>query len=113
VDSLSHLPEWYERYYGSVQTNLGLSDLIDLIPVVLKMPEAGIHNFQIGWDQVSFWQTPENRASVLLPQRESMLPIIQTSIDVLLPPQPTSPFLEKRIAELTATGTPFNTLETP
>lgn len=113
LDSLRHLPEWYERYHGSVQSNLGLGDLIDLIPVVLKMPEAGIHNFQIGWDQVSFWQTPENQASVLLPKRENMLPVIQTSINVLLPPPPTSPLLETRIVELTATVTPINSLELP
>lgn len=106
IDALRHLPEWYDRYSDTVQTNWSIADLILLIPVAFKLQDAALYNFQIGWNETTSWQVPDNGASVLLPRRERLLPVIQAAIDALQTPLPTSALLETRIAELTATITP-------
>jgi LCP family protein required for cell wall assembly len=109
LDGLRQLPEWYDRYEGSIESNLWLYDLIELIPVALKFQDAGLQTYQIGWDQVTPWQDPESGAMVLLPKREEVSYVIQQAVNAVQVPIPTSPALETRIAILTATVTPLPT----
>lgn len=85
LDGLSRLPEWYERYGGAIETDLTLEDLLMLAPAAWKARAAGIHNFQVGWNEISAWQVPENGAFVFLPQPEKVRALLQQAVDVLAP----------------------------
>lgn len=112
LDSLRHLPEWYARYSGTVRTDLSLADLMTYIPLVLRIHGGSVHHFQISWDQVTSWKTPDTGSSVLLPRRDQIARLLQQAVEAILPVVPTSPALEAQIAALTASPTPAQ-LETP
>ena len=112
LEGIRRLPEWFARYSSTVQTDLSFGDLIARVPMAVRLYEGGaVHQFQIGWDEVSDWHTPENNAWVLLPKRERILPLLQQAVDVLAAPAPTQPGLETRVAELLSTPTETATPE--
>ena len=110
LDTIPRLPEWYSRYSHSVRTDISLADLISFVPFALRLYDGGeLHQYQIGFAEVTSWRVPENNAAVLLPDREKIHRLLQQAVDVLIPAVPTSPALETRIAELTASPTPTET----
>jgi LCP family protein required for cell wall assembly len=87
LDNIPRLPEWYRRYSNTVQTDLTPADLLSLVPFAVRHYQGGsLHHFQISWEDVTGWRVPETNASVLLPNREKILPKIQQAVDLLVPP---------------------------
>lgn len=83
LDSLSRLPEWYGKYAGTVHSDLGLADLLSFIPLAVQAQNGNVHHYQISWKEVTAWQVPSSGASVLLPDRDKILPILQQAAGVL------------------------------
>lgn len=104
-ESLRDLPGWYERYRETVDTDLTLEDLLAFIPFVLKLPDSGLHKYQIGWEQVEPWQVPESGAQVFLPKNEEIRTLLLRAVAGLDASVPDSPALQARIGALTATAT--------
>jgi LCP family protein required for cell wall assembly len=103
LDGILHLPEWYNRYQGSVQTDLSLEDLISLAPFGFRLQDGAVYHYQIAAEQVESYHVPASGAAVLLPRRDVILPLIQTAVDQVSVPIPTSPAFQERLADLTST----------
>jgi LCP family protein required for cell wall assembly len=91
LDVIPQLPKWYDTYSQSIQTDLSLLDLLSYVPFVLKIKEHDqVYHFQIDLEDVFPWVIPETGASVLLPDRDKILPLVQSAVDVLTQPPPGS-----------------------
>ena len=107
LENLYKLPDWYASYNQSIQSDLGLLDLLGYLPFALHLQDGdSIHQFQIDWDDVIQWHIPETGAWVLLPNKYKIAPIMQRAVDALSQPVPTSEAMVTRIAILTTTPTP-------
>jgi LCP family protein required for cell wall assembly len=112
LENMLDLPDWYARYSGSMKSDFGLLDLIDYLPFALHLQDVnGIHNFQIGMDDVEPVRLPESGASVLLPDQNRIESILQEAVDILAISKPTSENLPTRLFWLTATPTETPTPE--
>lgn len=67
LDAILQAPELYKVYKTYVQTDIGLSDVLPLLPLASKIYENGdIRNYVIGYEHVYDWMTPQG-AQVLVP----------------------------------------------
>jgi LCP family protein required for cell wall assembly len=108
--TLMRLPELYDKYGTSLQANLGLSDLEGLIPLALKLGDAGrIHYYSLGMTEYTPWELPETQGIVLLPVREQIRAILQDAVAFVMAPMPLSDRVSTLEAELTISPTPTNT----
>lgn len=113
LENLFKLPDWYASYNQSIQSDLGLLDLLGYLPFALHLQDGdSIHQFQIEWDDVIQWHIPETGAWVLLPNKYKIAPIMQYAADALSLLVPTSEALMTRIAILTTTPT-LSVMPTP
>lgn len=114
--NLVRLPELYETYQGSVQSNFSLDDLLQYTTLALKLGDPGrLGFFSFGEEEFSPWQLPgEIEATVLLPNRPAVRSRVQDAIDFILIPEPMSEVVETLKYELavspTATVTPTVTI---
>ena len=108
MENLYKLPDWYASYNQSIQSDLGLLDLLGYLPFALHLQDGdSIHQFQINWDDVIQQSIPETGAWVLLPNKYKIAPIMQRGLDALSQPVPISEAMVTRIAKLTTTPTPI------
>lgn len=106
LENFLRLPQWYSSYGDSIQSDLGLLDLIKYVPFALHLNDGNNFNFyQIGWDDVTPWNMPETGASVLLGKQSNINSILQQAVGTLAQPLPTSASLATQIMWLTATPT--------
>lgn len=66
TDTISRIPQLYSDFSASIQTDLGLGDLLQLSPLALSLTNADIRSYYIAGDLVTPWITPGG-AYVLLP----------------------------------------------
>jgi len=82
LENITRLPELYDIYKDMVTTDMGLGDLLPLIPLVLKLTDGGnINRYFIGPKQVSDWITPGG-AMVLVPDMNAVRKIIRKSQNI-------------------------------
>ena len=106
LENFLRLPQWYGSYGDSIQSDLGLLDLLKYVPFALHLNDGNNLNFyQIGWDDVTPLNMPETGASVLLGKQSNINSILQQAVGTLALPQPTSASLATQIMWLTATPT--------
>ncbi|HEX2697526.1 MAG TPA: LCP family protein, partial [Anaerolineales bacterium] len=67
TDTLSRIPQLYNDLSGTINTDLGLSDLLKLALYAPKLTSANIRSYYIRPPYVTSWTTPAG-AAVLLPQ---------------------------------------------
>ena len=85
--NLERFPEFYDRYDETVQTNLALEDMLENIPLLLRLREEGrIAYYSLGWEDVLPWQVPTSGASVLLPQPGRIDAILSKALNFMLSP---------------------------
>lgn len=78
-ENIGHLPELYDIYDEMVTTDLGLGDILPMVPVVAKFVGGkNIVSYYIGPNQVSDWITPGG-AMVLLPNYDLIRKTIRKS----------------------------------
>lgn len=81
LDAISRLPDLYNTYKSSVETNLSIDDILPLLPVasqILNNPNR-IQRFTIGPGLVCPYWTPDG-AAVLLPDYGAIYLIIQDAL---------------------------------
>ena len=107
--NLVHLPAWYAKYKNSYRSNLDFVDFVRFIPLALNFGDQSRIQFdQIGWEDVSPWRTSIG-ASVLLPNREAVVWILDNAMRFVLAPAPYSDLVNTLEAQLTASPIPTDT----
>ena len=71
TDTLSRIPELYNNFRSTVETDLGLGDILQLAVYAPKMTNADIRSYYIRPPYVSSWIT-ESGAYVLLPNEAAL-----------------------------------------
>ncbi len=67
LDAILQAPDMYNIYKSYVETDIGLTDIVPLLPLATKVYGSGdIRSYVIGYNQVYDWITPQG-AQVLLP----------------------------------------------
>lgn len=79
LENLVRIKEIYDIYDDAITTDIGLGDLLPLLPTAVKlMNRDNIRQYYIGPRQVYNWITPEG-AMVLLPDAEAVRKVIRKS----------------------------------
>lgn len=81
LDAISRVPELYNLYLSSVETDLGLTDIVPLIPVasqILSDP-ARLRRYAISQELASPYVLPDSGANVLIPNYELIENVILDS----------------------------------
>lgn len=71
LQMLTKVPELYSQYVEIVDTDLGLGDLLQFVPMAAQLDRARIKSRFIGREHVFAWTTPQG-AAVLLPNRDTI-----------------------------------------
>jgi LCP family protein required for cell wall assembly len=82
LNMLTKVPQLYAQESKIVDTDLGLGDLLQFVPMAANLQNARIKSRFIGRDQVTAWVTPGG-ADVLLPNRDA---IAALTAEAFLPP---------------------------
>lgn len=106
--NLVRLPDLYSSYHGSVQSNLSLTELTELIPFALRLGDAShLGLFQVSGDALKVWQIPDGlKPSVFLLNSAAVLGQVQSAIDFVLTPEPNTERILTLEYELTVSPTP-------
>lgn len=75
-DILGKLPELLDAATGSYETDLSVAEMISIFKVWNEIPDANIKTYRIDESMAQFWTTPSG-ASVLIPQRELITPVVE------------------------------------
>lgn len=106
--TLARLPEFYATYSRSIESNIGLADLVSAIPLLLRIgspDHLGMFRFSPeALHPLVLSESP--RTLVFLPNREAFRAHIQDAIDYVTTPAPFSEVLPTMIYELTVSPTP-------
>jgi LCP family protein required for cell wall assembly len=79
LENIRKVPELYEIYKDSVTTDLGLGDILPMLPLAVKLMEPDrINHYFVGPKHVNSWVTPGG-AMVLLPIPDAVRNIIRKS----------------------------------
>jgi LCP family protein required for cell wall assembly len=118
---LTKLPLLYANYEGWVKTDIALTELMDLIPLSLRLADPDrIGYYMLGWDALTVWDIPDySQAQVLLPKQDVVREILQQALNDVMQPAPLTNQVQTLEAQLTAqiektlqptiTGTPTPT----
>ncbi|MCC6188872.1 MAG: LCP family protein [Anaerolineales bacterium] len=79
---LTKVPELYQQYVSIVDTDLGLGDLLQFVPLAAQLDRARIKSRFIGRGQVTSYTT-SGGAAVLLPNRDAVQALVA---EAFLPP---------------------------
>jgi LCP family protein required for cell wall assembly len=74
LDGLKRAPELYQEFKRFVATDLGLTELLGLIPLAAEVAsgKVQVETYAIGTDLVRPFRVPTSGAAVLLPKREAL-----------------------------------------
>jgi LCP family protein required for cell wall assembly len=82
IDLVASFPHLYKQFKNTIQTDLTKDELLKLIPLAPQFIKGDrINHYAIGGSQVTSWLTYAG-AQVLLPNREAIIPILQTALNV-------------------------------
>lgn len=86
VDGLTKLPQLYGEYTEWVESDIGVGDLLPLIPLATNLAsgEAGFAGYSVDASMVTNWTMPISGAQVLLPDREKIQELLQQIYDLLV-----------------------------
>ncbi len=80
LDAVKRAPELYNIYKDSVTTDMGLADMLPLLPLATQLSDSSrIRQHYIGPKQFYYWITPGG-AMVLLPRQDAILKIIRQAL---------------------------------
>lgn len=81
LDGLSRVPDLYGQFSSIVETNMGLEDMLPLIPLATGLAgnPSGIHQSVIDASMASLWRVPYSGASVLLPDWDAIRAMLRTA----------------------------------
>ena len=81
LDAISRVPDLYNLYQSSVETNLTLTDIVPLAPLAAKIlsDPSKLRRFAIGPEHVYPYVLPDSGANVLIPNYELIQDVIYQS----------------------------------
>jgi LCP family protein required for cell wall assembly len=79
TDAISKIPALYDDLSSTVNTDLGLPDILKISPLALHLTNANIRGYYIGRQEVSDWLTPGG-ANVLLPNGPAIQALLQRAL---------------------------------
>ena len=97
IDVLPQIPQLWSDYQETVETDLGLGEILQLASIAPKLEFSKIKSRFIAGDAVLSWTTPDNNMYVLLPQYEEIAPIVA---DVFEPPSENRAFQDPPVVEV-------------
>lgn len=102
--NLIQLPVLYASYDGWVKTDLSLTELMDLVPLALRLADQDrIGYYMVGWEQLQLWEIPGySQAQVFLPNQEAIIGLLQQAIDDIMVPEPQTNLVQTLEAQITA-----------
>lgn len=109
--NLVRVPELYDHYRSSIDSNLTLEEIVDAVPLALKLGDPKrIGYFHMTPEQLETWQiTDKPETSVFLPKRAALMRFLQEAIDYVSVPSPLSEVVITLEYELTISPTPTST----
>lgn len=72
---LTKIPDLYDDFTDVVQSDLGLWDVMQFVPLAARMDDAQLRSLHIGPNQVTAWTTPRGD-DVLLPRPEQIQALV-------------------------------------
>ena len=75
VGMLSHVPTLWKQGHDMVETDLTLTDILDLAQIAISLEDQNVRFYNIGADVTTPWTTPYGGA-VFLPQWEKIQPLL-------------------------------------
>lgn len=109
--NLVRLPELWETYSGSAETNLGLNDLLEAIPLALKFGDpARMRYYTLQTDELPRWDFPsDDRAKVFLPDPTALRSLLEDALAFVQQPAALAEVVVTLQYELTVSPTPSET----
>lgn len=79
IDGLERVPELYEVFKHTFQSDMGLEDVVDLVPLAasLAMDPDQVERYRIDQAMVQSFRVPSTGASVLLPKIEEISALLE------------------------------------
>jgi LCP family protein required for cell wall assembly len=82
MDALTHVPEIYNLFRSSVDTDLSLGQVVKLLPQMLAIDPGKVGQYSLGPDQTTPWVEPFSRTQYLIPRPEAVKKVIQQAIGI-------------------------------
>jgi len=76
---IPQIPSLYGSFKDIVETDMGLGDVLQFIPLTTKLNEAEIRSLYIGPNQTFGWKTPDGQ-SVLLPRAGALVALVKEAL---------------------------------
>lgn len=85
LDGLARVPELYTQFSNYVETDMQLLDVLPLIPlaVSVRADSGRISHYRIDPSMAPLWRVPTSGASVVLPDREAILSLLDQAFPVM------------------------------
>jgi anionic cell wall polymer biosynthesis LytR-Cps2A-Psr (LCP) family protein len=81
LNAVSRIPDLYNIYQSSVETNINLETVISLAPMApILVEKDAISRYYIGPQQVSSYTVPESGAAVLLPNQAAIEAVLREAL---------------------------------
>jgi LCP family protein required for cell wall assembly len=82
LDGLSRVPDLYAQFGSLVQTDLQLEHYVQLVPLATRLASdpTRVRRFSVDSSMATGWRVPYSGASVLLPNREAILAMLQQAV---------------------------------
>ncbi|HTO99969.1 MAG TPA: LCP family protein [Anaerolineales bacterium] len=78
TDTLSRIPQLYSDFASTINTDIGLPDMVKLAFYAPRLPTGGIRSYYIRPPYVTDWMTPAG-AAVLLPNQAALEQLLTTA----------------------------------
>jgi LCP family protein required for cell wall assembly len=101
--NLTRLSDLYTAFRETIETNLELPDMLNAIPLVIKLGDASRFSFfHFGEDELKTWQIPDGLStSVFLPKQKAIQPLLQDALNFIQTPAPLSEAVQTYEAAMT------------
>lgn len=109
--NLVRVPDLYEQYRSSIDSNLTMDQILSSLPLAIKLGDPNrLGYFQMGERELRTWQISQRPpATVFLPVRSALMNFMQQAIDFVTTPSPLSEVVVTLQYELTRSPTPTAT----
>ena len=106
--NLIRVPELYATYRDAIDSNLTLDNIIDLMPLAIKLGDPSrIGYFQLTDNELNTWEISDQPpASVFIPERSALMALLQRAVDYVSTPSPLSEVVVTLEYQLTVSPSP-------
>lgn len=109
--NLVRVPDLYQTYRSSIDSNLTFDYILSSLPMALKLGDPNrIGYFEMGAKELSTWQvSTDPQTRVFLPERPALMAFMQQAVDFVTTPSPLSEVVVTLQYQLTVSPTPTST----